>query len=583
MKRASMTKFYTTGGFLLSLTLAAPLTYGQERCESLLVAEAAKVPVLNSSLLTNLIKKEIQEQLLQFAAAILKVDPATVMGSKKLSPLDVRDLGETGTVPQERAILSALANLSNTGQLRPGIAQILKDLEALPQIGGKPNPLKLLPVAKKEYVLEAAASNIEGVLALRGLTTASVKVKYLEWPELSQKMSERLDQAPQGMEHLLHFAKSRFFSNSSARILIDGPESFALRDRLMSEARKSIDVLTWAVYSDKTGFEAADLLIKKHQEGLKVRVVVDGQVARGTGYSQAVQKMEQAGVEVIRWTSATHPFQGQHRKMILIDGEHLIAGGLNSGDVYSHKNPDPAVARWRDTDVYVQGEAVSEGLRLFANLWNEQVASKKLTYSKMVVPKTLPRNQGSSAEAVALLNHDPSQGPAGSTIMMTLLKGLREAKESVDIENAYVVLFPALKKEIQGAIARGVKVRVLTNSDKSVDEPIVSVPILRSAHELSQAGAEVFLKKGATLHSKLAIIDKEYTLVMSYNLHPRSERVEGEMAVLVKGRAFAESAERAVLADLQPDKATRIQRPEDIQLPSSPQVVPVLRVFFDML
>ncbi|MNS91529.1 Major cardiolipin synthase ClsA [compost metagenome] len=405
----------------------------------------------------------------------------------------------------------------------------------------------------------------------------------MEWPALSETMKNRLDLSPKGLENILYFANAKESSVREVRLLVDGPQSFVVRDSLMAEAKKSIDVMSWAIYSDKTGFEAADLLIKKHLQGVKVRVIVDGQVATRPGYTEAVQKLEQAGVQVIRWTSATHPFAGQHRKMLIVDGEHMVAGGLNFGDVYSHKNADPKVAKWRDTDIYVQGDAVKEGSHLFAEIWNEQVTEKNLSYEKMTLTTSAVEGRVRDSEKVLILEHDPRTDKEGSTIMMTLLKGLREAKSTVEIENAYIVLFPELKNEIAAAVARGVKVRIFTNSHLSVDEPIVSIPILRSARDLVGLGAEVYLRLGSTLHSKLVVIDGQYTMVMSYNLHPRSERVEGEMAVVVNSKTFAEGVRQTFDADIQPGKAFRINSPEEIQLPENPVALPTLRIFFDML
>ncbi|QDK44784.1 hypothetical protein DOM22_06200 [Bdellovibrio sp. ZAP7] len=581
MGMSKVHKFLTVSGLLLSSALAPSVVMAAEQCSAIFAAETqAPAPAVNPAILMGLLKQQLQAQLGEYAFQIVKGDPTEVLKTKSISPLNVRDLAELGTVKQEAMLLNQLAVLSSSGKLTSSLVSLLAQLKALPELGGKPNPLIGLSKEKEAYLIETAVSNIEGVLALRGLTNPSVK--YVEWSALSKTMTERLDKSPAGLDNILHFAKSEFHKTSKVQILIDGEQSFALRDSLMSKAKKSIDVMTWAVYSDKTGFEAADLLIAKHKSGVKVRLIVDGQVAKKPGYTEVVQKMEQAGIEVVRWTNPSHVFEGQHRKMLIIDGEHVISGGLNFGDVYSHKNPDMNVPRWRDTDVYVQGESVNESRRLFADVWNQQVKEKNLSYktiqvrqSKQVAPET--------GDVVAVLNHDPVKNQNGSTIMMTLLKGIREAKSTVDIENAYVVMFPALKNEIQAAVARGVRVRVLTNSHTSVDEPIVSLPILRSAHDLAAVGAQVYLKKGATLHSKLAVIDGEYSMVMSYNLHPRSEKVEGEMAVVVKGKRFADTVTQAFMNDISSDRATAIPFADAIQLPSSPEVIPVLRIFFDML
>ena len=46
--------------------------------------------------------------------------------------------------------------------------------------------------------------------------------------------------------------------------------------------------------------------------------------------------MEDNGVKVIRWRNTDEPYQGQHRKLLIVDDEAAIAGGLNPGNCYSH-------------------------------------------------------------------------------------------------------------------------------------------------------------------------------------------------------------------------------------------------------
>lgn len=64
-------------------------------------------------------------------------------------------------------------------------------------------------------------------------------------------------------------------------------------------------------------------------------------------------------------------------------------------------------------------------------------------------------------------------------------------------------------------------------------------------YDLAQMGTEVYLKQGHTLHSKLAIFDDQHTMVMSYNLHPRSGRIEEEMALLTKDRKINADMKRS--------------------------------------
>ncbi|MNK07389.1 Major cardiolipin synthase ClsA [compost metagenome] len=553
-----------------SAALAAPA------CEQVFAEKqaSATLDLLKNPQLTALLQKE----LITYAMAILKTDPREVIATKNLSPRAVRDLGETPTTRQEAIVLKALAELVDSKQLPQAlellVAKATEKADSVPQLA----ILKNLPPEKKQFVLATLEEGLTGLVQMRGLSKATKGTTYVEWAELSRRMVKKVDQSP---DNFLHFSKNDWVRTEKVEVLVDGPASFALREKLIGEAKKSVDVVTWSIYDDMTGFSSVQSLIQKKNANVKVRAIVDGQVARRPGHSQAVRQLEEAGIEVIRWFSKDNPFQGQHRKMIIVDGEHVIAGGLNMGDVYSHKNSDPKVAKWRDTDIYIKGDGANQARRLFADLWNEQVATHSLGFARAVKPALLKKS--SQGMDVSIIESNPTKNTEGSPIMLTLLKGIRDAKKSVDIENAYIILFPALKSEIQAAIARGVNVRVLTNSNKSVDEPIVSIPILRSAQELAEVGAHVYLKKGDTLHSKFVVIDGEYSVIMSYNLHPRSERMEGEMAVVVKSREFADNMKTVFDRDIHQDKAEFVANPESIVFPPDFTSLGTLRLFFDLL
>lgn len=523
-------------------------------------------------------KKKLAEYILTFA----KVDPKTLYADGKVTPDEISDLSEIGTTAQEQEVLLYLAQLVKTNQLRTVLSQAFAMAEekskSIPQLAA----LAQMPAEKKEFIIMSLIGTITATVQLRGLVPETSDVHYREWTELSKEIERKLNEAPKGFQGILHFAKSKWMFAKEVKPLVDGVESFKKRWELIKQATKSIDIIVWSIYDDITGFETVDLLIKKHQENVKVRVIVDGQVAQTPGHREAVKKLQEAGIEVILWQSKLLPFVGQHRKMIIVDGKHVIAGGLNFGDVYSHMNPDSD--HWHDLDIYFAGKAVEAAMELYRKLWNKQIDMGIASYKKIEKVQGQQVEPNEQGYRIAVINHEPSAAAAsGSTIMMTLLKGIREAKHSIDIENAYIVLFPALKKELQAARERGVKVRIITNSPTSVDEPVVSTPILRSAMQLAELKAQVFLKKGTTLHAKFAIFDGQYTIVMSYNLHPRSERIEGEMATLVESNEFAEQMRQVILNDISINNAHDFSNKEGYELSDSLQIIPVLRLFFDIL
>lgn len=544
--------------------------------------------------LTYKLKLSIEEQTalklqaIQYLASILGTNPLQVAQTKQIDPLAIQDLSQLETTPEEQRLIKIWARMVEDNTLKKNIGTLINELKSTPSpIAAK---LASVPQAQQDYAINALTSSIEAVVKMRSLTSDSRSASYREWNRaiggkqqmnsLSEEITLKINKA-EGKDTLA-LAGSEWVRTEKVEVLVNGKASFDRRDSLMKAATKSINILTWSIYDDVTGNELVELLLAKRKENrsLPIRVIIDGQVSMTSGHGDNVAKLEKAGIEVIRWFNTKLSYVGQHRKMIVIDDQHLIAGGLNYGDVYSHKNPDEKVLRWRDTDIYAKGAGALQGNQLFASLWNQQIEERRLKQKKMLAA---PVVDDAGGVEFSVINNDPTKNDKGSTIMLTMLKAIREAKHMIDIENAYIILFPALKQEIQNAIKRNVQVRVLTNSGTSVDEPVVSIPILRSVAEFSKMGAKVYVKKGATLHSKFFAVDSQIAMIMSYNLHPRSERVEGEMSTIVRDTEFAKTMHAVFDNDISEANATEIKSPSDVQISKSAVSVPTLRIFFDML
>lgn len=481
----------------------------------------------------------------------------------------------------EKQLITTLQALNASGQLKPVMQTLIEQAAA----SGALPPLP--PQAQAEMAAQAAGM-VDAQFRERGLTPDTKGVIYKDWEQLSAEHLNaiRSTQAPPRIKgspsnfannifikELEELQGAKFRSGNAVKALIDGPASFKERDQMLEKAKSSISLMSWAFYDDTTGWDTARKLVEKAKQGVDVKVMVDGQVSRKAAHNAPIKFLEENNIPVVRWSDPNRPYDGNHRKMMIVDGQEAIVGGLNIGDVYSHKAGN---VKWRDTDLLFSGPAVSDGSKLFAELWNQQVKDTNLPSIKLE-NKAQPQ-LGSSRTAI--VNHIP--GPKGDAhIMLATMKAIEGASESVDIENAYFISTPGLKDVLLKALADGVKVRILTNSAQSIDEPIISAPILASLPELMAAGAEVYLKKGDTLHSKFMVCDGIFSSVGSHNHHPRSQRFEGEMVANSLDPSLAQSLTSAFEADIL--AAEKIDKLEQLNIPDSPLGTLAVRYFFDSL
>jgi cardiolipin synthase len=530
----------------------------------------------------------------QLAALAAKADPvllaklATPQGQQQVLA-QLQELLVKGelTKKQEAQLFGVLGALSASGQLVPALQALAAEAEKKGAL-----PASLSPEKKQALVLQLAAM-IDAGVAARGLGRNGAADAFVPWDQLAKEHLRAVRATavpPRGpgnasafldarfLDELQHLAGAKLVDGTDVKPLIDGPASFAERSRMIKDATSSIHILSWAFYDDDTGWATAKELIAKKQKdpAIDIKILVDGQVAAQPGHGAVLAELEKAGIPVVRWRDPARPHDGNHRKCMIVDGKEAVCGGTNFGNNYSHMGPASA-PKWRDTDVLVRGRGVDQASALFRDLWNTQVDTHNLPHAKQnAAPANAPVG---NARAMVV---DDTPGPKGSaSILLTTLKAIEGATTSVDIENAYFIETPALKAALMDALARGVKVRVLTNSPESVDEPIVSAPIQQSLPDLVAAGAEVYLKQGDTLHSKFMVVDGLFTEVGSYNLHPRSERYEGEMVYAIVDDATAKAMGSAFDDDVK--KAKRIMTADEVKVPVTAFSEIARRFFFDQL
>ncbi len=327
--------------------------------------------------------------------------------------------------------------------------------------------------------------------------------------------------------------------------ILPNTESFELREKLIREAKKSIYVLVWAVYDDETGFQFQNQLLDALaiNPSLDIKIITDGNIVnfRGRSVLKNLETLSHGKIKVMRWKSLKYKANGSHRKMFIVDQEHVIVGGMNIGNEYSHL---ATLIKWRDLDLYINGKSSGTSAeRQFIEIWNKQIEEFPGLKKKIDLMALSDFQQEPESGDIPVTFVDQHPGSAIKdyyhNIHTAVVKLFRDAKETIDIENAYFIMDPIIKEELKKVIKRGVKVRIFTNSDKSIDEPIVSTPVMKSARDAIEMGAKVYLKKKLTVHSKYMIVDGKISMIGSFNFHPRSLHFDAENVAVIFDKTLA--------------------------------------------
>ena len=163
------------------------------------------------------------------------------------------------------------------------------------------------------------------------------------------------------------------------------------------------------------------------------------------------------------------------------------------------------------------------------------------------------------------------------TVVDGMLHLLQRARRDALIVSPYFVPGPQMMKVFADMRARGVRVRVLTNSLASNDAPLAHVGYARYREDLIRLGVELYEMRAeqgakldrtvfgssgggskASLHSKIFILDGRVISIGSMNLDLRSKLQNTEVALVVRSTELSRDA-TAKIEDTLDDGAWKME------------------------
>jgi putative cardiolipin synthase len=283
-----------------------------------------------------------------------------------------------------------------------------------------------------------------------------------------------------------------------------------------------------------------------------------------------------------------------HNKSFTVDSQAAILGGRNIGNEYFEADPDLAFA---DLDVLAFGPVARDVSTAFDRYWNSELAYPvSILVDEPPTPEEIAQKrqqlndfvaaQADSAYLQALRNSDLAdklrkhqvRTSWGNAVVvydqpekMLHDKGEKEyqlapqlkpyaegVRKELIIFSPYFVPGEAGTAFLTGLIARGVRVRILTNSLASNDVSVVHAgyakyrkPLLRGGVELyemnrkltreqREANEGVAGSSKASLHAKSFVFDRSQVFIGSLNLDPRAMIHNTEIGVVLTSPEIAQ-------------------------------------------
>jgi len=291
-------------------------------------------------------------------------------------------------------------------------------------------------------------------------------------------------------------------SSGTIEYLIDGQAFYPRFIDAFHKAKNSIDLRTYIFDNDDYSRTVADVLKDRADDGVRVRVLLDGMPTIGhskpkegklpEGYvppPTIYGYMEKDSDVSVRLRPNTW-MSLDHSKTTMIDREFAFLGGMNIGKEYRY--------HWHDMMMELRGPVVGELQDDFdkawaINGWGGDIASAISQMSTHTVEPT-----GQDYPIRVLLS---SQGD--SDIYWAQLAAIDNAKKYIYIENAYFADNHILYRLVQ-ARRRGVDVRVIL--PQKGNWGAMNASNLVTANRMFVNGIRVYLYPGMS-HIKAAVFD----------------------------------------------------------------------------
>lgn len=280
-----------------------------------------------------------------------------------------------------------------------------------------------------------------------------------------------------------------------------------------------------------------------------------------------------------------------HNKSFIVDNQVAIVGGRNVGDAYFGATDDVLFA---DLDVMAVGPVVSDVSKDFDRYWSsnssyplsgllpivgalelEALSAAALRIEASTQALAYVQAWRASAFAHDLLggrlvfewaktrmvSDDPAKGlglaETRTLVVNKLRQRMGEPVSELNLVSPYFVPTAAGVDALVDLARSGVKIKLLTNSLEATDVAAVHagyakhrIPLLEAGVSLyefrrqSQATArrQILGLKGSSassLHSKTFSVDRVRVFVGSYNVDPRSARLNTEMGFVIESPALA--------------------------------------------
>ena len=321
--------------------------------------------------------------------------------------------------------------------------------------------------------------------------------------------------------------------DNKIEIFSDGAKKFERLIEDIKNAKDHIHIQYYIFKLDNLGNRIYNILKKKAEQGVRVRILYDEMGSRGVK-RRHFKELTDLGGEIEVFFPSILPLINprlnfrNHRKIVVIDGRIGYIGGFNVGDEYLGLNKK--FGYWRDSHLRIEGSSVHPLQTRFLLDWN-QASDNNINYSESYFP-AIPKKGNVAMQIV-------SSGPDTEwpSIKNGYLKLLMSAKRYIYIQTPYFIPDNSFLNAIEIAALSGIDVRIMIPNKP--DHLFVYWATYSYVGKLLRAGAKVYIYEKGFIHAKMIVIDDDVSTVGTANIDVRSFSLNFEVNAFIYNRPLS--------------------------------------------
>lgn len=347
-----------------------------------------------------------------------------------------------------------------------------------------------------------------------------------------------------------------YYQNTDCEYFKSGEEFFDSLLKKIKMAKKFIFIEFFIV---KDGYMLETLtkaLKEKIDEGVKVYMLYDDGGSITCLPDNFDQKMHDLGIKVVPFSPVTFHLSllskannRSHRKIIVIDNQYGFTGGFNLADEYINKIV--RFGHWKDTGVFINGEAVWNLTVMFIQFYNASVSEDEaLNYYDFKLDTVNPKN------TALYLPFSDSPTDSEDLARTTHLMMITHAKKYIYIHTPYLILDYEITNALSIAAKSGVE--VIITVPHIPDKKTVFAVTRSNYNVLVKSGVKIYEYTPGFIHSKLVVMDDKLALNGTFNMDYRSYYLNYECGILI--------ANDKEIAKMKSDYLETLKKSEEITL-----------------